>query len=155
MKINKKKQKCPLCGKEITTRAKHCSSCSKLGKENGNWNKGTSEYPNHSQFKINRLIILNKYNNKCSICGNKAEIVHHIDNSKNNHNIDNLLPFCRKCHHKTFICGRHKKVLLNTHVTVRMLADYFNINTTTIYSWIKNNKKTARLNNMIKSLENI
>lgn len=34
------------------------------------------------------------------MCGGKAEITHHKDNSKTNHQPDNLIPLCHRCHMK-------------------------------------------------------
>ena len=61
-------------------------------------------YENHYKFKKNRLKALEKYNYKCQRCGRKAQVVHHADMSTDNHNLDNLVPLCAKCHvklHKT------------------------------------------------------
>lgn len=64
-------------------------------------NGGHQDYPNHSLFKRNRLIVL-KENPLCSGCGDKtnrlAQHVHHIDGSRDNHEISNLLPVCVRCH---------------------------------------------------------
>ena len=68
------------------------------GNKNPNWNGGTSEYKNHYEFKKNRLVVIKNNNGKCVRCGEAAQIVHHIDGSKNNHVIDNLEPLCKKCH---------------------------------------------------------
>ena len=57
-----------------------------------------SEYPNHWQFKKARIESLKKTGGKCGVCGNTADVVHHIDGSKTNHEIDNLVPLCDSCH---------------------------------------------------------
>lgn len=46
----------------------------------------------------NRKIILNSINHNCSFCDNIAKYVHHIDQSKKNHDLSNLLPLCPSCH---------------------------------------------------------
>jgi len=66
------------------------------GEKNGNWNGGTSEYPNHYLMKKNRLIIL-MHNPKCEYCGKKATQIHHKDENKANHKLSNLVPTCHKC----------------------------------------------------------
>ncbi len=69
---------------------------SNRGERNGNWNGGTSEYPNHYLMKKNRLIIL-LYNPKCEICGNLAVEIHHRNGDKSDHRLENLMPSCHKC----------------------------------------------------------
>ena len=68
------------------------------GPKNPRWNGGTSEYPNHSQMKRNRLEKLKQAHNKCEVCGGEAFCIHHIDESVDNHDLDNLAILCRKCH---------------------------------------------------------
>ena len=55
-------------------------------------------YPNHYTMKKNRIIKLQQTKGKCEICKQKAQVVHHIDESSDNHSIDNLLAVCSKCH---------------------------------------------------------
>jgi len=78
-----------------------------LTKEKGNsaelnhrWKGGVSGYPNHSLMKKNRLIVLEKDNYKCFSCGKKANEIHHLDLSKDNHALENLVATCRKCNAK-------------------------------------------------------
>ena len=68
------------------------------GERNPRWNGGTSEYPGHAEFKRNRIIKLKETAGKCEICGNRATVVHHVDESKENHALENMIPLCRKCH---------------------------------------------------------
>ena len=54
------------------------------------------------EFYVNRLIVLENY--KC-LCANGCEVdesldVHHKDENKDNNDISNLIPLCRKCHIK-------------------------------------------------------
>lgn len=57
------------------------------------YNKGESEYRNRA---------LEKYGKKCSHCKydefEEGLDVHHIDEDRNNGNIDNLLVLCARCH---------------------------------------------------------
>jgi len=46
----------------------------------------------------NRITKLQQTKRICEICGEEGEIVHHKDHSKDNHEIDNLIVVCRKCH---------------------------------------------------------
>ncbi len=68
------------------------------GENNPRWNGGVSEYPNHADMKRNRLIRLKEADGKCEVCGDEAYCVHHIDGSRDNHAIDNLVVLCKKCH---------------------------------------------------------
>lgn len=60
---------------------------------------GHQTYPNHSLMKRNRLIRL-ELNPICQHCGSEPSVmVHHIDFTKTNHDVDNLLALCSaKCH---------------------------------------------------------
>ena len=80
-----------------------------IKEKNSNQKKGVSEYPNHYDFKKIRLFLLIKNNWKCFICGNEATEVHHIDEDKSNHNEDNLMCVCRKCHISRIHAGRKNK----------------------------------------------
>ena len=64
------------------------------------------EYEDHYTMKKNRLKVLKANNYSCKHCGGKATIVHHKDGSKSNHNPDNLLPVCHKCHMKIHAAQR-------------------------------------------------
>ena len=55
-------------------------------------------YPNHHILKRQRLVKLERVHGQCQLCGDHAEITHHIDGCKGNHNLDNLLALCTKCH---------------------------------------------------------
>ncbi len=78
------------------------------GANNPNWNGGTSDYENHADMKRVRLIKLQQVKGRCEVCGEKAHSIHHIDGSKNNHDIDNLAVLCQKCH-GTIHSGRKNK----------------------------------------------
>lgn len=67
------------------------------GKLNYNWNGGVANYPNHYQMKKNRKVVLKKANYICHYCGKKATEVHHLDLSKDNHALSNLVATCHKC----------------------------------------------------------
>ena len=68
------------------------------GEYNINWNGGVADYPAHSKMKRNRLEKLKQTKGKCEICGEKATKIHHIDGSKDNHLLDNLIAMCDQCH---------------------------------------------------------
>ena len=68
------------------------------GAHNSHWNGGVAQYPNHSEMKRQRLKVLQRTKGKCEICGESARSIHHIDEDKSNHTLDNLLAVCTKCH---------------------------------------------------------
>jgi len=78
----------------------------RYGKENHNWNGGTSEYPNHCEMKRARIKKLKLTHGKCEICGKLGKQVHHIDGKKTNHKISNLLVVCYRCHLAVMHGGR-------------------------------------------------
>lgn len=61
-------------------------------------NELSFNYLDHYTMKQNRLKVLRKNDYKCAICGKEATEIHHQDNSYSNHDPDNLLPICHKCH---------------------------------------------------------
>jgi len=69
-----------------------------LGENNPKWKGGVAEYPNHAEFKRMRLLVLKKSKGRCELCGERANIVHHIDGSKDNHSLNNLIALCSSCH---------------------------------------------------------
>lgn len=66
----------------------------------------TFEYENHYEMKVNRLKVLQQSQFICNYCGGKATEVHHLDGSKDNHSLENLIPTCHKCHMKIHRHGR-------------------------------------------------
>lgn len=77
------------------------SGCTK-GKKNVNWAGGVAEYPNHYTMKLLRKEKLEIVGNHCQECGiekssSKLDL-HHLDGSKDNHSMDNVLLLCHKCH---------------------------------------------------------
>jgi len=65
---------------------------------NSSWNEGAADYPEHKKMKRNRLIKLKETKGKCEICGASANKIHHIDGSKDNHELGNLIVMCNRCH---------------------------------------------------------
>jgi 5-methylcytosine-specific restriction endonuclease McrA len=116
--IIKTKCKAPNCNEEIIVKTKKASGYCKLhysrikngtplerpigikGENNPNWNNGKSEYPNHYLMKKIRKEILEESKYTCYYCGGEADRIHHLDNSKDNHSKDNLVPCCVSCHKK-------------------------------------------------------
>jgi len=115
----------------------------KKGEENPRWSGGNSDYPNHSEFKRNRIKVLQKVEGKCEICGKQARIVHHIDGEKSNHVLNNLIAVCFSCHdilHYDYdgraVKGRPTKYGIKYGMTLKQMGEIFNVSTATIYCWI-------------------
>lgn len=71
------------------------------GENNPRWSGGKDKYSyeNHHLMKKNRLIkIKQQKKGKCEICGGNGKHVHHKDDNKTNHSLDNLILLCQKCH---------------------------------------------------------
>jgi len=70
------------------------------GELNCNWKGGVAQYPNHSEMKKMRKIVLEEENYTCHYCGKSANQIHHIDLSKDNHSRENLTACCQSCNSK-------------------------------------------------------
>ena len=81
------------------------------------------EYPGHYKLKKNRLIVLEKADYVCNDCGDKAVLAHHIDGSRDNHSIENLLPLCHACHAKY---RKYKKCTTNNYKINTIDKETFN-----------------------------
>lgn len=55
-------------------------------------------YKNHSELKRQRLIKLKEAKGRCEVCGKRANMVHHVDEARDNHAQENLAVLCWKCH---------------------------------------------------------
>lgn len=56
---------------------------------------------NNTSISKRRESIINKYDNKCAICGRFENLrIHHIDTNNKNNEEDNLILLCEKCHRK-------------------------------------------------------
>lgn len=73
-----------------------------LGKKHWNWKGGTSFEPYPSTFNgALKREIQERDNYTCQLCGERDNIVHHIDYDKQNNNPSNLCVLCARCHSKT------------------------------------------------------
>ena len=122
----------------VETRAK--MSISKMGGKNPRWNNGASEYPNHSVLKMRRLEALKMARGKCEICNEHASVVHHVDDSRDNHELENLMALCSKCHkvlHRDEYLGRVSKYRVKCGMTLIEMAELFRVCPPTIRNWLK------------------
>ena len=76
----------------------YVSDDSKNGENSGNWKGGLNTYPRCTEFQVNRLVVLNDADWECDVCGKEAKTAHHLDGTKDNHSIENLMPVCAGCH---------------------------------------------------------
>ena len=119
------------------------------GENNPRWNGGNSDYPNHAELKRIRIEVLKKAKGECEICGKPAKIVHHIDENKGNHSIDNLMAVCEDCHktlhysiNDKYVRGRlTTKYNIIYGMTIKEIAKKFGVTIHSVYYWLKNPKK--------------
>ena len=129
----------------------------KRGEKNCNWKGGIAEYPNHGELKRRRLEALKKTGGKCEICNKAASGIHHIDESKDNHKLNNLFVVCRKCHgmiHAKELGERGKetsKYIRLYGMTLKEAGIIFNACPSTILNWIKNPEKQIWFEKKLKA----
>lgn len=88
-----------------------------LGEKNPRW-KGGIGYPNHALMKKLRIQISKETKNKCEICGQEAQELHHIDFSRDNHNRENFIFLCRSCHQIIHINHKLKEKAYSENLAV-------------------------------------
>ncbi len=86
------------------------------GSNNHRWNDGSGDYKDHHQMKLNRLYKLQQTKSKCEICQDKARKIHHIDGSKDNHNISNLIVLCNRDHGIVDAGRKNKKTKTSKYI---------------------------------------
>lgn len=137
-------------------------SRAKLGELNPRWNNGVSQYPNHYELKKKRIEVLKRSFGKCEICGELAKIVHHVDGSKDNHSLDNLIALCKNCHiplhnednNGQSINGRPTKYGLIYGFTLKQIAVKFNVTIASVYGWVNNPEKKIWLEEQLSKQSN-
>jgi len=133
------------------------------GEKNVNWKGGIAEYPDHYKLKTNRKEILKKVGGRCEMCGGVAKIVHHKDESKDNHELDNLMALCYPCHvaiHGSEIpWGRPTSVFLKhnieTNMSVKELATILHTTQEYIYTDLANPKRREKIKAVIEKIESM
>lgn len=106
------------------------------GSNNCNWNGGSSDYPNHHLMKKNRIIKFKQCDGKCQVCGKKAKMIHHADEDKSNHSLENLVPLCHKCHCAVHAGRKNKtsKMIQLYGISLQEMADKFGGTPSRFYS---------------------
>lgn len=87
---------------------------------------GYYEYKRTKELIENRKLALERANDKCEICGEKAEEIHHKDNSKIDHSLENLQALCCECHRKITLKNNKDRNKLDI-ANIKMLIKKNNI----------------------------
>lgn len=90
-------------------------SLSKMGGKNPRWKGGIAEYEKHYLMKKIGKEKLESANYICQICLGQATEIHHLDKTKNNHALKNLLAICHKCHFSIFHREKHTSKYLREY----------------------------------------
>jgi cytochrome c2 len=116
------------------------------------WKGGVSEYKDHSTLKRHRLIILEKATYKCSECNKKATVVHHLDGSKDNHSLENLMALCQKCHTGIYHKGSNGRKPKYGKISVRKIAVEAGCSFSTAYNHLKGAKISKKYGEKIDQI---
>lgn len=148
-----------LKGFKHSDKTKEKMRLAKMGEKNPRWNGGNSDYPNHAEFKRKIIEVLKISKGKCTICGEPAKLVHHVDGDKSNHIMMNLIALCPICHESLHcdsngrsVRGRATKYGMIFGMTLREIAHLFGVTPSTIHYWIKHPKKREWLENELKRI---
>jgi len=122
-----------------------------LGKRNA-LKHGNSRYKNYHIMQKSRIALLKRTKGICELCDNRGKNIHHLDNSGTNHNLENLILVCLKCH--TFLHahfdkdGRRYKDTKHARkygMTLGEIGKKFGVTRQSIYQWIQIPEKEAWL----------
>ena len=100
-------------GKIVSEKTRKKQAGAKKGKNNPNWNNGSSFEPYSPEFnkeKKQQVLERDNYKCQCPNCEHKSNKldIHHIDYDKKNNNVENLITLCNKCHTKT--TGKNNRI---------------------------------------------
>jgi predicted RNA-binding Zn-ribbon protein involved in translation (DUF1610 family) len=114
--------KCLNCGKEIDSKNKYCSNkCQnehQYDEKIKKWKNNPDNFKSEWGYNFIKKYLLEKYNNKCEICGwgikneytnNIPLEIHHIDGDCTNNKEENLQLLCPNCHSLTENFGSRNK----------------------------------------------
>ena len=124
------------------------------GKDNFQWKGGVAEYPNHYEMKKNRLLKLKETKGLCEVCQKPAITIHHQDENKENHTLENLIILCQKCHALVHT-GRKNKTSKFTRLygmTLEEMSERFGGSDGYYYALYQKNKLGERLKELNKSI---
>jgi hypothetical protein len=134
--------------KKINSRLKNglhlmaTSSDLKIGALNNRWNGDASYYKNHAEMKRIRNKIIKEREGKCEICGGVGNEIHHKDMGRINHDKENLILCCRKCHKGTFhsLPRKNTKYIRLYGMSLREMGEKLGYSVATIGNYHKNGK---------------
>ena len=129
----------------LTERWRKATSKSLKGSKNPRWNNGASEYKNHAILKKIRLEVLKRDEYKCKVCNKEATEIHHKDEIKENHDANNLISVCHKCHMNQFHKGCTSKYKKIYGLSLKEMANKFAISCYVLRLWIKSPQKETWL----------
>ena len=89
----------------------------------------TNPYKNYAIWQRARIEAMDRFDWNCAMCGKEARCVHHLDGTKSNHSIDNLISLCQSCHLGSFHLtgrngGRKKSATPTKMYSFRIYKDY-------------------------------
>lgn len=125
----------------LTEKGRKSLSESHKGSKNPRWNNGASQYKNHSILKKIRLEALERDEHKCKFCNKKATEIHHKDGTKENHDINNLISMCHKCHINQFHLGSNSKYKRTYGMSLQEVSTKTNLSPFTITNFFNNKCK--------------
>ena len=104
-----------------------------------------AEYKNHSLMKRNRIAKLKEAGGRCEICNEPAKSIHHIDETKHNHEPFNLIVVCKACHcvlHSDGCSsGPNSKFTRKYGMNLKEMAIRLDLSPSTVYTYLSNPKK--------------
>jgi len=86
------------------------------------------EYPQHYVMKKNRIVRFRQANGICETCQNPAQVIHHKDRTKTNHELTNLAVLCYMCHgliHRGQTRGKYRPRGTKVRKESFRLEDYY------------------------------
>jgi hypothetical protein len=102
-------------------------------------------------FKRNREIVLKASDYRCSNCGNSAKYVHHLDKSRTNNDLENLVPVCSACHKLFFHIGKNPnfknpllKLLLVAHIPRKKIIELTKISSSRLSKILVSGKASLK-----------
>jgi len=139
----------------LTEKGRKSLSESHRGSKNPRWNNGVSPYKNHAILKKVRLEALERDEHKCKFCNKKAIVAHHKDGTKENHDINNLISVCYKCHINQF--HKHRKTtskyIRKYGITLQEMSNKTNLSGVAILNYFnKKHKPHAKTEFKIREL---
>ena len=115
-------------------------------------------YPDKKLLEERKLERLKISKGKCEACGKIAQCIHHIDGTKNNHELKNLIWLCYNCHNNIHKDGKRSPKGTSKYLRLynKTFAEIFSISglsDKTVWMILNYPKKvrTSSLNKFIKN----